>query len=126
MKAILLAATLAGLAGSALAAQDPAPGLREGMSYYDFRKAVLAAGWLPVETEDCVANTYGKPPALDRRNLCAELPELDSCSGDGHCILHFQDDRDTARFTVTTYGEANRWNAPLANRDMLVTGWGMD
>jgi len=112
-------------AASAGAAQAAAPAgdvvkateaqLKKGMSYGDFRKAVLAQGWEPVITAQCKQNVVGgayericaKNP--DRCKVCDDLPELESCSGDGQCLVQFKHAGAKGVLQATAYGEVDRW-----------------
>ncbi len=74
--------------------------LRKEMSYAELRKTVQAEGWLPLVTPDCKENVGGE--AL----ICDTQPELESCSGDGHCNMQFLDAAMTSKLRVGTYDEA--------------------
>ena len=67
------------------------------MPYAELRKIVLAEGWLPLVTPDCKENVGGE--AL----ICAQQPEVESCSGDGHCNMLFTHEASKAKLRVGTY-----------------------
>ncbi len=57
--------------------------LKKEMAYEDLRKTVLADGWLPLVTPECKENIGGEA------KICDQQPEVESCSGDGHCNMLF-------------------------------------
>lgn len=71
--------------------------LKSGMTYADLRKIVLADGWLPLVTPECKENVGGEA------RICDQQPELESCSGDGHCNMQFSHDVSQAKLRVGTY-----------------------
>ena len=92
-------------------------GFAKGMAYADLRKRVLAAGWLPVVDPACRENIGGEA------TICFDVPELEACSGDGHCNMHFADAASGREVAVHTYGPIERWNAPVDDKSLAVTGW---
>jgi hypothetical protein len=110
------------------AASDAPVALSEGMAYADLRKAVLAKGWKPKVDAQCKANVVGGNadqvcqgnPALCK--VCDELPELSSCSGDGHCLMNFERGAGEA-LAVSTYGEIVDWNVPGKASRLSVKWW---
>ncbi|WP_146048806.1 hypothetical protein [Pseudanabaena sp. BC1403] len=74
--------------------------LKKQMLYDDLRTALLKNGWLPVITRDCKSNVGGEG------DICDKTPELDSCSGDGYCLMHFAHKTDNLKLSITTYGRA--------------------
>jgi hypothetical protein len=114
---------------------DPASALdavlKKGMAYGDFRRLVLAKGWQPVVNPECKANLVGagaddlcaKNPQLTSCRICGELPELDSCSSDAHCLMRFRHPDATGVLEVTGYGEVAYWNDTGEDAGLQVTGW---
>ncbi len=75
--------------------------LKKGMVYEDFREIVIQNGWAPLIT-DCKAGVGGE--AL----ICDRLPEVNACSGDGYCLMLFEDKVRGTQLSVTTYGPESR------------------
>lgn len=113
----------------ATAAAAPAlPGVRKGMAYADFRRAVLGQGWQPVVDKQCKANVVGGNYATlcanggpDSCKACDELPELSACSGDGACAMVFRHDGD--RLEVGTLGDIGDRHVQGGDSGLNVTGW---
>ncbi|WP_147309359.1 hypothetical protein [Xanthomonas campestris] len=84
---------------------------KEGMPYGDLRKSVIAGNWKPKTHPECKKNVIGddfesvcsKSP--QQCLVCDQLPELDVCSGDGHCITEFSSNDGRKVLKVSTYGE---------------------
>ncbi len=87
------------------------------MAYADMRKRLTDAAWLPLRDPQCWENVGGEA------RVCGELPEVESCSGDGHCVMHFANDALGKRMRVTTYGPAERWNVPGEEAAFAVKSW---
>ena len=87
------------------------------MPYADLRKRLTDAGWLPLRDPMCRENVGGA--AL----VCGELPEVESCSGDGHCVMHFANAGEGKRIRVAAYGPSERWNVPGEEATFAVTSW---
>lgn len=96
-------------AASAAAKDDYA-----GKPYAEVRGMLLAKGWLPLRTPACRTNVGGDAP------VCNALPETDSCSGDGHCLMRFAHPSTARTLTLHTYGDIDRWNAPGEEADVAV------
>jgi hypothetical protein len=92
-------------------------GFTKEMPYADLRKRLIDAGWSPLPDPMCRENVGGE--AL----VCSELPEVESCSGDGHCVMHFANAAEGKRIRVTTYGPSDRWNVPGEEAAFAVTSW---
>ena len=90
--------------------------LKKDMAYADLRTAVLAQGWKPVATAECRKNVGGDGA------ICDQLPELESCSGDGYCISHFESPAGE-RLDVTSYGMPEDWNVAGADSRLVVVEW---
>ena len=90
--------------------------LTKEMPYAGLRKIVLAEGWLPLVTPDCKENIGGE--AL----ICAEQPEVESCSGDGHCNMQFAHGASQTKLKVGTYADNTKfWEFSSAtNNDKTV------
>jgi hypothetical protein len=104
----------------AASAPAPTPSARplpaavaEGKPYAGVRAALLADGWLPLRDPDCRSNIGGDA------DVCDALPEVERCSGDGHCNMAFAD--GTRRLAITTYGPYDRWNTPGQESALQVT-----
>jgi hypothetical protein len=87
------------------------------MPYADLRKRLTDAGWLPLRDPMCRENVGGA--AL----VCGELPEVESCSGDGHCVMHFANASEGKRIRVTAYGPSERWNVAGEEAAFAVNSW---
>ena len=105
-------------------------GLTEGMAYADLRAQVHAAGWRPKIEADCRTNVLGAniesacAATPDVCSICDDLPELDACSADGHCLMRFE--RGGHLLTVSTYGELTDWNVAGTASRLLVKWWDPD
>lgn len=98
--------------------------VKPGMSYVEFRAAALSAGWTPHVEPECRANVYGRDGGPDDgTNICTQLPELEACSGDGHCSMVFEDSGSGKRMGVTTYGDYLKWNIPGEEPELAVLEW---
>lgn len=73
--------------------------LKTGMAYEDLRKIVLANGWLPLVTPECKENVGGEA------KICDQQPEVEACSGDGHCNMFFANSDGYSKLKVGTYGD---------------------
>lgn len=105
--------------------------LKKGMAYGDFRKLVLDKGWKPAVNPECKANLVGdgaddlcaKSPQLTSCRICDELPELDSCSSDAHCLMRFHHPGAAGTLEVTGYGEVEYWNEAGEDAGLQVIDW---
>lgn len=77
-----------------------------GKGYAAVRQSLLGDGWLPLRTAACRTNVGGEA------TVCNVLPETDSCSGDGHCLMRFANLAGPRVLTLHAYGDALRWNDP--------------
>jgi hypothetical protein len=77
--------------------------LKKEMPYAELRKTVLAEGWLPLVTPECKENVGGE--AL----ICDTQPELEACSGDGHCNMQFAHGKSQTKLRVGTYAENTKF-----------------
>lgn len=91
--------------------------LKKGMPYAELRKAVMDEGWEPVTDPECKTKVGGEA------SICDELPELESCSGDGHCAMNFKHSAEAVNLRVTTYGENDDWNVTGPESTLAVMGW---
>ena len=106
-------------------------GLKPGMAYADFRKLVLANGWTPVVTPECMANVVGGDyasvcktnPDQISCQICGLMPELDSYSGDGYSLVRFRHAGDGEQLEVTGYGMIEDWNIPGDESRLQVMSW---
>lgn len=116
-------------ADSATIVKNTEAALSKGMAYGDFRKAVLAQGWQPLVDPKCKANVVGAKyekickvdPGLCQ--VCDDLPELNACSGDAHCLVQFTHAGVTGVLQATGYGEAQYWKDSGKDSGFKVTGW---
>lgn len=107
------------------------PSLRKGMTYADFRKAVVDAGWEPVVNPECRANVVGgdhesfcSGDSTDIGcRICDVLPELDASSGDGYSLVRFRHPKDGELLEATGYGMIEDWNVGGEESRLQVTGW---
>jgi hypothetical protein len=105
------------------------PEWKKGMAYADFRRAALETGWSPVVDPQCNANVIGENfadlcsahPGLDDCHVCAEIPELGACSGDGYCGMTFT--RHAQNLEVTTYGMTDDRKIRGSSSRLQVVGW---
>lgn len=74
--------------------------LKKDMPYADLRKIVLADGWLPVVTPECKENVRGEG------DICSRQPEVEACSGDGHCNMFFISGDGQTKLRVGTYDDS--------------------
>jgi hypothetical protein len=91
------------------------------MAYADLRAIALNQGWVPVANANCKENVGGTAA------ICDQLPELESCSGDGYCLMsfaYFGTARPT-RLSVTTYGPYSDWRTPGTSSRLRVIRWGI-
>lgn len=114
-------ATPAAQAPATEPAAPPAPAVdaafAKGMPYADLRRRLLDAGWLPLRDPACRENVGGEA------RVCGMLPETESCSGDGHCVMHFANAAEAQRIRVTAYGPYDRWNTPGEQAAFAVQSW---
>lgn len=127
-----------GLARAALATPEaPASGvsaawlagLEKDRPYATFRDRALANGWTPLTSADCMANVVGAnyerlcatPDAPATCATCAELPELNACSGDGYCEMQFVHAGARRILQVDTYGAIDR--GARQDSGPRVIGW---
>ncbi len=91
--------------------------LREGMAYADLRNAALAEGWLPLVDPLCKENVGGEAA------ICDQLAELESCSGDGRCLMRFAHGSDQKVLKVEAYGDYTKWSLSGESAVLNVRGW---
>ncbi|MEC5196371.1 hypothetical protein GGR75_002899 [Xanthomonas campestris] len=102
---------------------------KEGMPYGDLRKKVIAGNWNPVMSAECKENVVGddfesvcsKDPG--RCAICDEVPELNICSGDGHCITEFSSADHKQSLKVSTYGEVQDALVEGEKSRLFVSWW---
>lgn len=106
-----------------------ADGFKEGMPYGDLRKKVIAGNWRPVISADCkknvVGDDYESVCSSDPRRcaICDEVPELNICSGDGHCITEFSSADHQQLLKVSTYGEIQDALVEGEKSRLFVSWW---
>lgn len=92
--------------------------LSEGMPYARLREAVTGAGWLSLRNPMCWESVGGES------RICNVLPEAESCSSDGACLMWFAA-ADGRRLRVMTSGPYRRWNDPAHESELIVSGWSL-
>jgi len=98
--------------------------VHEQMNYLEFRTAILGANWTPLVDPLCARNVYGRSGGpQDDTNICRQLPELESCSGDGYCSMYFVHEPSDRKVQVVTYGDYTRWELPGGQSDLAVMEW---
>lgn len=127
LKAFALAALVAfGSFGLATAEEVSLKSILDGDGFYfQKREKLTAAGWTPVVSPGCKADVYGndQPPA-GKINICDVLPEIESCSGQGNCAMHFENKATAKKLNVYTYGDYGAdWNKPDSGGAMIVESW---
>lgn len=94
-----------------------------GPSYATFRKVAIGEGWVPAPQPDCTKEVYGLDgPLPGKANICDALPEIESCSSNGLCLMIFQHKVDKRSLSVTTYGDYNSWDTPGEEGALYVQG----
>lgn len=104
-------------AASMSAASALESAVRKEMTYADFRERAIAEGWTPVVDWECKNNMRGQ------EGICDQLPELEVCSGDGYCNMHFTHKALGKSVDVTTYGGYENWNVPGREAELYVHKW---
>ncbi|MFS8375803.1 hypothetical protein JH314_12730 [Xanthomonas campestris] len=102
---------------------------KEGMVYGDLRKKVVAGNWKPLVSAECKKNVVGdgfegvcsKEPK--RCAICDELPELNICSGDGHCITEFSSADGRQVLKISTYGDIQDGLVEGGKSRLFVSWW---
>jgi hypothetical protein len=97
-------------------------------AYQDVKGLVTAKGWRPLVCDQCKENVVGGDyeevcstnPGSHACRICDSLPELNSCSGDGYCLMQFYNRNSKLILKVGTYGAYG--DVP----NLMVTGWGFD
>jgi len=75
--------------------------VKKNMDYAELRNILLKNGWFPLVSPKCKTNVGGTA------TVCDSSPELNSCSGDGYCLMYFVHEADNVKMSITTYGR--RW-----------------
>lgn len=91
--------------------------LKKDMAYADLRNAALAQGWLPLVDPLCKENVGGEAA------ICNQLAELESCSGDGRCLMRFAHGSDQSVLRVDAYGDYTKWSLSGESAVLNVRGW---
>ncbi len=90
--------------------------LVQQMPYADLRSQLIANNWFPITDQACKENTGGTA------KICEEIPELESCSGDGYCLMNFGH-RNGNKLSITTYGNYQDWNVQGQRSRLRITQW---
>jgi hypothetical protein len=119
---ILSLLALLSLTPVAAAAQCDVPltSIKQGMTYSDARAVIISAGWQAPSL-----SAYGYKDGDDKVvsncfnsvDICNAYPEIESCSGQGQCLMLFSDAFGN-KLEVITYGQ-------LGN-GALVTGFNVE
>ena len=104
------------VASSAVAAD-----FARGMPYATLRNRMLGAGWLPLRDESCWKATHDDTDDENGR-LCAQLPELQSCSG-VRCSLRLADVKTAATMKVAVHGPLQGWDRQDKTIAVAVDSW---
>ncbi len=91
--------------------------LMKDMAYVDLRKAALVEGWLPLVDPLCKENVGGEAA------IGNQLAELESCSGDGRCLMRFAHGSDQSVLRVDAYGDYTKWSLSGESAVLNVRGW---
>lgn len=75
--------------------------VRKNMDYADLRNILLKNGWVPLVSPQCKTNVGGTA------TVCDSSPEVESCSGDGYCLMYFVHEAAGLKISITTYG--SKW-----------------
>ena len=75
--------------------------VKKNMDYAELRNILLKNGWFPLVSPKCKTNVGGTA------TVCDSSPEVNSCSGDGYCLMYFVHEADNVKMSITTYGR--RW-----------------
>ncbi len=90
--------------------------LSKQMPYAELRKIAIADGWLPLVEPNCKQNVGGE--AL----ICGQQPEVESCSGDGHCNMQFAHGVSQTMLRVGTYSDITKFwefSSALTNEESI-------
>lgn len=101
----------------AASAEDIESRLSKNMAYADLRNLAMAAGWKSVLNPECKKNVGGEA------RICEQLPELESCSGDGYCVMKFRNESLGQFLNVTTYGMREDWNVSGSDSRLNMIEW---
>ena len=120
------AAAAAPAAAAATPAAPPTLGaleskLKKGMPYEDLRRAVLAAGWLPLAAVGC--EDMWKKHGVG----CWELTELQRCDAGKHCTMGFARGAAMPLLRVDTDGDPMLWGFmdDKNGSNMTVASWSL-
>lgn len=94
-------------ASPGLAQTCKAPSLKQGASYADSRKLIIAEGFMAPTRPVYGYARHSQRVESDCEgsvDLCNGYPEIDSCSGQGHCAMVFADVYGN-HLSVKTYGD---------------------
>jgi hypothetical protein len=97
-----------------------APSISQDMPYPSARKIIIKSGFMAPnipaygydpKDQKVISECYGQVV------ICNKYPEIDSCSGSGHCLMIFSDAYGNI-LRVTTYGDIG-----MEKRPPYVTGF---
>jgi hypothetical protein len=91
--------------------------LKKDMAYVDLRNAALAEGWFPLVDPLCKENIGGEAA------VCNQLAELESCSGDGRCLMRMAHGSDQSVLRIDAYGDYTKWSLSGESAVLNVRGW---
>ncbi|MGH8108383.1 MAG: hypothetical protein ACREO1_06655 [Arenimonas sp.] len=117
-----LAGNQIAVAGSDSASPQLEDKLKNGMAYQELREIVIANGWVPLVTPECKENVGGEA------KICDQRPEVEACSGDGHCNMQFSHTSDRTKLRVGTYGDYVKfWGfSPIGNSNQVISNDGKE
>ncbi|WP_143070505.1 hypothetical protein [Luteibacter sp. UNC138MFCol5.1] len=133
MFAVALAVTCSSVAGNARA--DPrekspklGPQYRKAETVMEFRRMLLADGWIPEENPDCLEAVIGgdyeetcrDDPEGRLCRVCTLVPEIAVSTGSGHTILAYT--KEGTRLYVELYGAIGDIDKPPPN-DLGIMDW---
>jgi hypothetical protein len=110
---------------------DLGSAIRQDMSYSELRTAMAGQGWQPVGGDTCLVNMVGAGHAAkcaakpDSQSCawCRDLPGLQQCSADGHCLLRFREASSGKLLEVGMDGELDLWKNNAPDTMFGVSGW---
>lgn len=117
-----LAGNQIAVAGSDSASLQLEDKLKKGMAYQELRKIVIANGWLPLVTPECKENVGGEA------KICDQRPEVEACSGDGHCNMQFSHASDRTKLRVGIYDDHVKfWDfSSIRNSNQVISNDGKE
>ncbi|WP_144436636.1 hypothetical protein [Lysobacter antibioticus] len=101
----------------------------ESLSYLEARALLLEEGWSPVVSKTCNEDVVGsyELQCVAKKisswcHLCAELPELQTCTSNGLCAMQFSLPGTAKKISIATYGDIETWRASPEKTDLMIQG----